>query len=132
MKSNGTWNMVVFAGDASSVAQMGRIHALAKQLAELRDATFGVLETILVHCAKWERVELAEFPSLFRPSNSVTGRDYTKIYIDERSVYDEVGVDRNNGGLVLVRPDRYIVWTGGLGNIGDLRSYLTAVFSLSP
>ncbi|GFF22616.1 FAD binding domain protein [Aspergillus udagawae] len=131
MKSNGSWCMVIFAGDASSATQMGRVHKLAKQLAELRDATFGVMDTLLVHCAKWETVDLADFPSLFLPSDSITGRDYTKIFIDERTVYDEVGVDPENGGLVLVRPDRYIAWTGGLENVGDLRSYLTVVFSRS-
>ncbi|KAJ5488458.1 hypothetical protein N7539_003348 [Penicillium diatomitis] len=85
MKSSGAWHMVVFAGEASSVAQMGRVHALAKQLEGLRDATFGVLETLLVHCAKWESVELTEFPTLFQPCDPVTGRDYTRIFIDERS-----------------------------------------------
>ncbi|KAL4758567.1 FAD binding domain-containing protein [Aspergillus foveolatus] len=130
MKSNGNWCIIVFAGNVSLATQMECVKILAKQLEKLRGAVYGVIDTLLVHCAKWETVELTDFPSLFLPSDSITGRDYTKIFLDERSVFEEIGLDQTNGGLVLVRPDRYIAWTGGLEDIDKLRSYLTGVFSL--
>jgi phenol 2-monooxygenase len=122
--------MIVFAGNVSSATQMERVQILAKQLEKLRDAVFRVMDPLLVHCAKWETVELTDFPSLFLPCDSSTGTDYTKIFLDERSVFEEAGIDPNDGGLVLVRPDRYIAWTGGLEDVDKLRPYLTGVFSL--
>ncbi|RHZ50993.1 uncharacterized protein CDV56_105409 [Aspergillus thermomutatus] len=128
LKADGSWCMVVFAGNVSLSSQMKRIHKLAKQLEEAREAIFGLLDALLVHCAQWDAVELANFPSMFFPSHEATGRDYSKIYIDEGSLYDEAGLDRNDGGLVLVRPDRYIGWTGGLEETGELRRYLSQIF----
>ncbi|EAW15299.1 FAD binding domain protein [Aspergillus clavatus NRRL 1] len=128
LKANNSWCIIVFAGDVSLSGGMGRIHELAKHLEEARGATSGLLDALLVHCAPWDAIELADLPCLFFPLYENTGRDYTKIYIDEGSVYDEAGVDRKDGGLILVRPDRYIGWTGRLEETDHLKRYLSHIF----
>ncbi|EAW25741.1 FAD binding domain protein [Aspergillus fischeri NRRL 181] len=128
LKADGSWNVIVFAGDVSLPDQMRRIHKLAKVLEKTQSVMFGQQHAIIVHCAHWEEVELAQLPEFFSPCPQRSARDYTAIYLDEGSAYDQTRLNRNDGGLVLVRPDRHIAWAGGLEFAGDLEVFVSSVF----
>ncbi|CAG8255122.1 unnamed protein product [Penicillium salamii] len=134
LKADGAWSLIVFAGDISCPDQMKRLHAWVTELYAAPKAPLlnlsGLLDTLLVHCAPWNGVNLADFPPVFLPMHEVTGRDYDKIYLDEGSFYVDAGMDRKSGGAVLVRPDRHIGWVGTLDGIACLEQYLSTVFQV--
>ncbi|EEP79376.1 conserved hypothetical protein [Uncinocarpus reesii 1704] len=134
LQTNGSWCLIVFGGDVSHGGQMQRVQIIGSQLKVLQEKCRGsgrsFLNTVFVHCAPWTAVELADFPAIFFPPHEETGRDYRKIFIDEGTMYDEAGVDRSSGGLVLVRPDQHIVWIAGLDDFKGLERNLSHVFQI--
>ena len=40
------------------------------------------------------------------------------------SAYQKLGIDREKGCLVGVRPDQHVGWVGGLGDVEGLRRWL--------
>lgn len=111
------FRILLFAGNATSSAQMKRIRAFADYLdgegsviskytaeGEGRDA---LIETITIHANSRDEVEMADFPSALFPPY-----DYNKIYADCESfhnghgeVYKNLGIDRERGAAIVVRPD---------------------------
>jgi phenol 2-monooxygenase len=134
IKADGGWCLIIFAGDVSCPSQIERIHTWAGELnAAQKDPMlkfFGLLDMFLVHCAPWNQINLADFPPIFLPLREVTGRDYDKICLDEGNIYEEAGLDRKSGGIVLVRPDRHIGWVGTLDGFGCLEKYLSRIFEV--
>jgi phenol 2-monooxygenase len=134
IKANGGWCLIIFAGDVSCPSQMQRIHTWVEELNAAQNDPmlnyFGLLDMFLVHCAPWDEINLTDFPPIFLSSREVDGRDYDKICIDERSVYEGTGLDRKSGGIVLVRPDRHIGWVGTLDGSDCLAKYLSNVFQV--
>ncbi|KAJ6113569.1 hypothetical protein N7523_006886 [Penicillium sp. IBT 18751x] len=132
LKADGSWCLIVYAGDASCVNQMKHIHAWAAELdAAKKDPSLNgweMINTFLVHCAPWDKINLADFPTIFLPMHRATGQDYGKICIDETNVYKEAGLDQKTGGVVLVRPDCYIGWVGTLSDFGGLKEYISRIF----
>lgn len=133
LRADGSWHLIVFGGDVSHHSQMQRVHSLAKDLETLWETHAGRdksrLDAIVVHCAPWTDVELADFPTLFFPPHATTGRDYRRIYIDETGMYSQARLDRGQGGLVLARPDRHVAWTGGMEHLQSLEASLCGIFS---
>ncbi|KAI1993983.1 hypothetical protein LOZ51_002844 [Ophidiomyces ophidiicola] len=131
LETDGRWCLIVFSGDVSVDSQMQRVHTLADQIktawADGSTDRLDLLDMILVHCAPWDAIELADFPTFLFPP-----REYGKIFIDEASTYEELGLDQKEGGLVLVRPDRHIGWVGASNGFNSLNRYLSRVFQQLP
>lgn len=111
------FRILLFAGKATSAAQMKRIQAFADYLdsegsvlskytaqGEARDA---VIETITIHSNSRDEIEMADFPSALFPPY-----DYDKIYADCESyhqghgeIYKNLGIDVEKGAVIVLRPD---------------------------
>jgi phenol 2-monooxygenase len=132
LKVDGSWGLILWAGDVSRSAGMERVHSLAGRIGSIRDEIFSAvsarLDPYLIHCSEWPAVELSDFPRLFFPPDEITGRDYEKILVDEMSVYEDIGISRIEGGISIVRPDRYIGWCGSLADLEGLERYLYRIF----
>lgn len=134
LKSDGRWRIVVFAGDISNKIQMFRIQNLSgglKTLAEKyllgANETDSAIEILMIHSAPRIQIELLDLPEIFHPLSNRDGYDYSKVYVDDLSyhegygkAYEGFGVDKKRGCLVLVRPDQYVSWIGGLEDEGEI------------
>ncbi|KAI9372465.1 FAD binding domain-containing protein [Aspergillus egyptiacus] len=131
IKTDGSWALILWAGDLSSPLQMERVQCCAIQLETTREKLVArassILDAFLVHRSEWPRVELGDLPRLFVPAKG-KGLDHGRIFVDQGSVYDTVGIDHGHGGIVVVRPDKYIGWTGGLEEVNELEECLSRLF----
>jgi phenol 2-monooxygenase len=134
LKSDGRWRIVVFAGDISDSDQMSRITALGPELQSLaakytpQDKKIdSVLEVLMIHSAPRITVELLDLPDIFHPFTEKEGYDYSKVYVDDMSyheghgkAYENYGVDKKEGCLVVLRPDQHVSWIGKLDDEEDM------------
>jgi phenol 2-monooxygenase len=142
LRSTGQWRIVVFAGDVSNKTQMDRVQKLGEALSSLESfisrftprgkSINSVIEILTVHSAPRTSVELHDFPDIFHPFSEREGWDYWKIYADDLSyheghgqAYDNYGVDKNNGCVVILRPDQYVSWIGDLEDVNDMDRFFS-------
>ncbi|KAF7926122.1 uncharacterized protein EAE97_010422 [Botrytis byssoidea] len=137
LKSDGRWRIVVFAGDILNKIQMLRIQNLSGGLKTLvgkyllgTDGTDSAIEILMIHSAPRIQIELLDLPEIFHPLSNRDGYDYDKVYVDDLSyhegygkAYEGYGVDKKRGCLVLVRPDHYVSWIGGLEDDGEIERF---------
>lgn len=138
LKSNGRWRVVVFAGDVSIPSQMRRIHVLGAKLNFLvrrftppAASIDSCIEVITVHKSPRLEIELFDFPPIMRPFREDVGWDYEKIFVDAPSyhqgdakAYEKYGIDSSNGCIVLVRPDQYVSFIGGVEDVKCVGEFL--------
>lgn len=140
LKSNGSWRLVIFAGNALSEQQRNRVWSLGRALASPKSfirkytpatkSIDSVIEVIAVHSALRTEVDIFSFPPIFRPFAETTGFDYSKLYADSQSyheghgqAYDEYGVDPEVGCAVILRPDQYVGWVGAMDDYDMMAQY---------
>ncbi|KAH6888537.1 FAD binding domain-containing protein [Thelonectria olida] len=136
LRSNGTWRLVLFPGDVSQPTQKKRLASLCEELSAPssflkrftpNDAHYdSVIEVLTVHGAKRDAVDIFDFADVLRPYDEVDGWDYNKIFVDDQSyheghgqLYETFGISREEGCLVVLRPDQYISY---VGRIDDYKS----------
>lgn len=140
--SDGRYRIVIFAGDISRPEQLRRVERLS-QVLELPEtflqhsngrAIFpqDVFETLVLHTASRDEIEITDLPPfLFKNSDPVN-----QVFVDNNDsrtwtlseAYSKYGISRDTGCLVLVRPDRYIMYIGELEDITELIKLVASVF----
>lgn len=112
--------------------------------------TQSLVDAIAIHCARKEQVDaihqrdLSEFHPLFFPYDPTIGHEYDKVLIDAEmdayaaladnpgllhagKVYEMLGMDRDRGAMVIVRPDQYVSWVGGLEDVKGVEDFFGGV-----
>jgi phenol 2-monooxygenase len=124
--NDGRFRLLVFPGDLSRRETFSRYTQLGDWLAANLFPS-SELEIITIHSAKRGDVELMDLHPVFRPWNDEEGWDYWCVYADDESyhkgqgrVYERLGISRENGLLVLLRPDGYISLICGFEEVGAL------------
>ncbi|KAJ6122949.1 hypothetical protein N7512_005414 [Penicillium capsulatum] len=126
LKSDSRWRIMAFVGDLSVKRNQDKLQALAAYLTsqdgpinkftpKSRDID-SLIETIIVGHGKRHAVELEQIPQCFYPvAGKNQTRDLHKIYYDDESynkghghAYEFLGVDPQQGALIIVRPDQYV------------------------
>lgn len=147
LRSTGQWRLVVFAGDVSDKAQMGRVQKLGETLAAKNSfiSRFtpagkpinSVIEILTIHSAPRAFTELHDFHDIFHPYSKRDGWDYWKIYVDDISyheghgqAYENYGVDKNKGCAVILRPDQYVSWVGELEDVQDMDTFFSGFMKM--
>jgi phenol 2-monooxygenase len=142
LRSTGQWRIVVFAGDVSNKTQMDRVQKLGQVLSSPESfiSRFtprgkpidSVIEILTVHSAPRTSMELHDFPDIFHPFSEREGWDYWKIYADDQSyheghgqAYQNYGVDKKSGCVVILRPDQYVSWIGDLEDVNDMDRFFS-------
>ncbi|KAL8818467.1 MAG: hypothetical protein Q9191_007936, partial [Dirinaria sp. TL-2023a] len=127
LKSDGSFHLVIFAGDISQPGELERLNAFGAALRQIQrvnlPVSVGGFNIVAVHCASRTAVELVMLEDLFFPLHETLGRDYDRVYCDMDPGYDFAGIDEHNR-VVLVRPDQYVSWCGGLADVDGLRDHL--------
>ena len=140
LKSNGTWRVVIFAGDVRNPDQKAKIEALGEKLSSTTSFLQrftppsqrydSVFELLTVHSAPRHDVTIFDFPPVFRPWSDTDGWDYWKIFVDDVSyhegygdAYKNYGVGRERGCAVVIRPDQYVSWVGAVDDFESLQTF---------
>jgi phenol 2-monooxygenase len=150
LESDGRFRVVILAGDMRIATQKDRILTLTQRLSGSNNYNRAVLhrygpigrhfdcaiDVMAIHSAPWTEVEFFDFPDSLRPFDPVRGWNYDKIWCDDNCPwnrdcdgkgYERWGVDRVRGAMVVVRPDQYIGWVGGLEEVDEMTRYLDGV-----
>ncbi|KAG4440147.1 hypothetical protein IFR05_004356 [Cadophora sp. M221] len=142
LKSDGRWRIVVFAGDVSSAKQMERVLNLGnilsgpksfiKRFTPAGKKIDSVIDILTIHSAKRAETELHSFPDIFHPFDERNGWDYWKVFVDDVSyhegfgnAYENYGVDKKDGCVVVLRPDQYVAWVGALEDTDAVDQYFS-------
>lgn len=137
---DGRFRLLVLAGGISLASQAKRYEELARLLSSsdsfLREFTpcedpiDSRIEVITVHAARRESVELQDSPVVFHPWSDAGGWDYWKIFVDEREIhgihgkgYEKCGIRRNEGCMIVVRPDGYVGLIARLVDVELIATY---------
>ena len=145
LKSDSRFRIILFAGNVTSAVQKTRIEKFCAKLnapgSFLRRFTpasrpiDSVIEILTLHSAKrWDVEMLRDFPDLLHPFDKHVGWDYNKIYVDDESyhegngrAYENYGVDKEKGCVVVLRPDQHVGYIGEIEDVEDLGTYFDGV-----
>ncbi|GLA18149.1 hypothetical protein AnigIFM62618_005304 [Aspergillus niger] len=141
--SDGRYRIVIFAGDISQQEQLRRVERLGqvlelpktflqrlgKRAIEPRD----VFEILVLHSAARDDVEIADLPPFFFEG----GDPFGQVFVDNNQsrtwalseAYSKYGVSKDRGCLVLVRPDRHVMYIGELEDVTELIKLISSVLA---
>jgi phenol 2-monooxygenase len=122
-RADGRWRLYAFADSARPGDPASRLRALCEHLEHSLDSPVrrhtpagddldGVLDVRAVFQQPHRDLALADLPSLLLPRKGRYGLvDYEKAFTPDpkrEDVFDLRGIDRDEGALVVVRPDQYV------------------------
>ncbi|OTA99004.1 hypothetical protein M426DRAFT_68648 [Hypoxylon sp. CI-4A] len=137
LPNNGTWRILVFAGDLESPSQFEKVQQLGVNLESLlgryKTADRAVFEVFLIHAGTREFNILRLHP-VYHPWNDALGWDYWKVFSNDvedfepcQSPYDEYGVSKKHGCVVTLRPDQHVSYIGPMDSFGDLERFFCRI-----
>ena len=138
LPSTGQWRILLFAGDLSLHSQFARIQALGSQLAApssfLHLYPANPIEIYTIHSASRAMVDLLDLHEIFHPWDEDTGYDYWKVYADDDSwhegfadAYGAYEIAREDGCLVVYRPDQHVGLICGVDELSVVERYLKEI-----
>jgi len=123
LEADGRWRIVAFANAVDPADAGAGVPALARWLDASADSPVrkctpagadvdSVIEMLSVFQQGYRELEFAALPELLWPPKGVYGlRDYEKVFCpdaEKGDIFDKRGVDRQNGCIVIVRPDQHV------------------------
>jgi phenol 2-monooxygenase len=133
-EADGRWRLYAFA-DRLDVRDPGsRLRAFCEAAPTARFTPAGadadaVLDLRAVLQQHHTSVDPTDVPALLRPAKGRYGLpDYEKVFTPAADdIFDNRGIDRDQGALVVVRPDQYVGHVLPLDGLDDLVAYLAGV-----
>ena len=148
LKSTGSWYLFVLAGNLLHQQQLSLVNHAGTQLEALskkyphisvRKSQDPFLRVLLFAANRLSDLVAEDLHPVFFPDHPVLGHDYDTIFGDQQAegadaikpehsraldgVHQVYGVDQEKGGLILVRPDQIVAWTGSLSDVEHLESF---------
>ena len=117
--ADGRWRIYAFAGkDASAVTQLAEwleknpASPVVKHTGKDEDID-AIIDVRAVFQETFDQIDYGAMPSLLIPKTGKLGlQDYEKVFcVDHKGVgdiYEMRGIDREQGCMIVVRPDQYI------------------------
>lgn len=142
LRSDGRFRVVLFAGNLTNKEQWERVQQFGKEIAS-PDSFLGrftpsnkppdsVIEVLTIHSGPRIEIELLDLHPVFHPFDEKRGWDYEKVFVDDVSyheghgeAYQNYGVGRERGCVVILRPDQYVAWVGELEDVHDMDRYFS-------
>jgi 2-polyprenyl-6-methoxyphenol hydroxylase-like FAD-dependent oxidoreductase len=141
-KADGRWRIFAFGDKTDPAAPTSRIRALCDFLAESPDSPVrnctpakadidSAIDIRAVFQQGHRELKLEAMPALLLPGKGRYGlRDYEKMFCPALSagpdIFDLRGIDRDEGCMVVVRPDQYVAHVLPLDAFDDLSSFFAA------
>jgi phenol 2-monooxygenase len=140
-RADGCWRLYAFS-DAGG----GALNALCEHLADSPDSVLRLVtppgadpDSVIDLRAVLQRdhrdVRLQELPGVLLPRKGRLGLvDYEKTYTSDAptDIFDERGIDRERGALVVVRPDQYVAHVLPLDAYAELNAFFRPIFPHAP
>ncbi|MFZ7094356.1 FAD-binding monooxygenase [Primorskyibacter sp. 2E233] len=97
----------------------------------------GLIDVRAVFQPDFTGLDFERMPALLRPAKGRYGlRDFEKVFcVDHKSgddIYDMRGIDRENGCMIVVRPDQYVAHILPLNATTDLSAFFEGIFCRDP
>ncbi|MCK0745234.1 FAD-binding monooxygenase [Chromohalobacter nigrandesensis] len=124
IEADGRWRLFAFAGTGNPTAEGSALRTLCQFLTESLDSPLhrytpagediDAMFDLRAICQQGFRdLSLDDFPSVLWPRKGRYGlRDYEKVFCADRQgsqdIFDMRGIDREQGCLVVVRPDQHV------------------------
>lgn len=138
------WRIYAFAGQNDSSAPGSAIHKLADWLQTDPDSpvvTFtakdedidGLIDLRAVFQQTFDQLAYEDMPSLLCPAKGKLGlQDHEKVFcVDHKGlgdIYDMRGIDRQQGCMIVVRPDQYVAQILPLDSYQALADFFAAIY----
>ncbi|KAI1085421.1 FAD binding domain protein [Whalleya microplaca] len=111
---DGRFRVLIFAGNISKESSLARLAELGKWFKVQLPRTSGI-EIVTIHSSKRANVELMNLHPIFWPWDDRDGWNYWTVYADDESyhdghghAYERCGISKDDGCLIVLRPDGYI------------------------
>jgi phenol 2-monooxygenase len=142
-QADARWRIYAFAG-AGDVGQAG---APMTQLAEWLEKNpqspvvkhtrkgediDAIIDVRAVFQPTFDQLNYGDMPSLFKPHTGKLGlQDHEKVFCTDHKgvgdIYDMRGIDRQQGCMIVVRPDQYVAHVLPLNATGELAAFFAGV-----
>jgi phenol 2-monooxygenase len=143
LKADGRFRLIAFAGRGDPAAPASKLRALCEFLARAdasplrRHTPPGrdidcVIDLRAVFAQDKREVRLETMPELLLPAKGRLGlRDYEKMFCADpkADIFDRCGVDREQGALIVVRPDQHVAEVLPLDAYEALAAYFAGVMT---
>ncbi|MFY0677324.1 MAG: FAD-dependent monooxygenase [Neptuniibacter sp.] len=137
------WRLYAFAGKNDSSSQGSAIHKLADWLQNDANSPVvkytpqnenidSVIDIRAVFQQTFDELAYEEMPSLLIPTKGKLGlQDHEKVFCTDHKglgdFYDMRGIDREQGCMIIVRPDQYIAHILPLDAFDDLADFFNGI-----
>ncbi|MEM6625242.1 MAG: FAD-dependent monooxygenase [Pseudomonadota bacterium] len=136
--ADGRWRLIIFADAADPLDQTSRFAALSDYLSMNQDSPIlrhtpgdADFDSIFDVCAVFQQhhreLDAMQMPELYRPRKGALGlRDHEKTFSRDpkrSDVFSLRGIDRDQGCMVVVRPDQYVSTILPLDAFDDLAGF---------
>ncbi|GAB3277415.1 FAD-binding monooxygenase [Sinomonas notoginsengisoli] len=141
-QADGRWRIYAFAGAGDPTSPDSGIAQLAAFLGESEDSPVrrftpdgadldAVFDVRAVLQQDHRELEVEALPAFLRPVKGPFGlKDYEKVFTPDlkggRDIFDERGIDRERGAIVVVRPDQYVAAVLPLDAHAELADFFAA------
>ncbi|MBD5605905.1 MAG: FAD-dependent monooxygenase [Candidatus Eremiobacteraeota bacterium] len=124
IKADGRWRLVAFSDSENPASPRSRLRVLCDFLAQSPDSPIrrytpidadvdSVIDLRAVLQQSHRDVDAVSLPPVLLPQKGRYGlHDYEKVFCPDLAhgpnIFDERGIDRTNGAIVVVRPDQFV------------------------
>jgi Phenol hydroxylase, C-terminal dimerisation domain/FAD binding domain len=139
VKADGRWRLFAFSGDEDPAAASSKIRALCRFLSEALTSPVrkytpkgadidSVIDVMAVFQQYHRDLSLKDMPAFLLPRKGRYGLcDYEKMFCSDlkggHDIFDIRGIDRQQGCMVVVRPDQYIAQVIPIDAYAELAAY---------
>ncbi|TBU43844.1 thioredoxin-like protein [Dichomitus squalens] len=141
LPSDMRFKILVFAGDIKVEASMKRLHALGENMGTSNSFLwrFGqgayekVFDMLCICATKKDDMDFTDVPKFFRSHWSKVLLDDTDMYgRSGGGAYEAYGISREEGAIVVVRPDGYVGVVAPFDHVDDINQYFASFMLEAP
>lgn len=139
LEADGRWRIIAFSTAEDPTGRSSKIRRLSDFLQNAAESPVkkfkpagsdidAVIELLVVFQQGYRDIDIQELPAFLSPSKGVYGlRDYNKLFCPDldkgNDIFNERGVDRGDGCIVVVRPDQHVANILPLGGFDELATF---------
>ncbi|KAB8217751.1 FAD binding domain-containing protein [Aspergillus novoparasiticus] len=135
LNSNGCWKLLIFPGDLHHLGVLDRLSVFANDfsgrinnhLIPQSSKNSKLLETLLIHSSPRASISQSQLLTTFHQfdTDATVFADDPLYDGDTGQVYEQYGIDKQKGCLIVCRPDQHVGWIGAIEDIEGLEKYFS-------